>query len=166
MYIATLMESFAVVTSGPELMAGSMPTFLNKKGRNRPSVVATIMAENIAIAKAKMMRIGSMLSVIDLGPSRSPQPTPPMIPQQRATNNATRTSRINTWLNLCAARWPVAKPQTTMADVCSPALPLMAAIIGTNRREYEDVVRTYMASPEHSHDVEPLLRRYLGSHKP
>lgn len=56
------MESFAVVTSGPELMAGSMPIRRNKKGRNSPSVVATIMAENIAMPKAKIRRNGCMVS--------------------------------------------------------------------------------------------------------
>jgi hypothetical protein len=61
-YIATLIESFAVVTSGPELIAGSIPIRLNKNGRNNPSVVATIIAENIAVAKAKMMRKGSTAS--------------------------------------------------------------------------------------------------------
>ena len=57
--MATLIESFAVVTRGPELIAGSMPIRRNKKGRNKPSVVATIIAENIAVAKAKTIRIGS-----------------------------------------------------------------------------------------------------------
>ena len=52
MYIATLMASFAVVTSGPELMAGSIPILRNRKGRNNPSVVATIIAENMAIPNA------------------------------------------------------------------------------------------------------------------
>lgn len=58
--MATLIESFAVVTRGPELIAGSIPILRNKKGRNRPSVVATIMAENMAVAKAKTIRTGSM----------------------------------------------------------------------------------------------------------
>ena len=61
-YIATLMESFAVVTSGPELIAGSMPIRRNKKGRNNPSVVATIIAENIAVPNARIRRNGSMVS--------------------------------------------------------------------------------------------------------
>lgn len=56
------MESFAVVTRGPELMAGSMPIRRNRKGRNRPRVVATIMAENIAVPKAKMRRNGCTVS--------------------------------------------------------------------------------------------------------
>ena len=56
--MATLIESFAVVTRGPELIAGSMPIRRNKKGRNRPRVVATIIAENIAVAKAKIIRAG------------------------------------------------------------------------------------------------------------
>ncbi len=42
------MESFAVVTNGPELIAGSIPIRRNKNGRNKPRVVATIIAENIA----------------------------------------------------------------------------------------------------------------------
>ena len=58
MYIATLIESFAVVTRGPELIAGSIPIRRNKKGRNSPRVVATMMAENIAVPKAKIRRSG------------------------------------------------------------------------------------------------------------
>ena len=50
------MESFAVVTNGPELMAGSMLILLNKNGRNSPSVVATIIAENMAAPKASINR--------------------------------------------------------------------------------------------------------------
>jgi hypothetical protein len=57
MYIATLMESFAVVTRGPELMAGSIPIPRNRNGRNSPSVVATMIAENIATAKARTILI-------------------------------------------------------------------------------------------------------------
>jgi hypothetical protein len=33
------------VTSGPELIAGFMPIRRNKKGRNKPRVVATMIAE-------------------------------------------------------------------------------------------------------------------------
>ena len=51
------MESFAVVTRGPELIAGSIPIPRNRNGRNSPSVVATMMAENIAAAKAKTILI-------------------------------------------------------------------------------------------------------------
>ncbi len=61
MKMATLIESLAVVTRGPELMAGSMPILRKRKGRNRPRVVATMMAENMAVPKAKTSRIGSML---------------------------------------------------------------------------------------------------------
>ena len=46
--MATLMESLAAVTRGPELMAGSMPSLRKRKGRSRPRVVATMMAENMA----------------------------------------------------------------------------------------------------------------------
>ncbi len=55
-YIATLIESFAVVTRGPELIAGSMPILRNKNGKNKPRVVATIIAENIAVPNAKTRR--------------------------------------------------------------------------------------------------------------
>ena len=51
-YIATLIESFAVVTSGPELIAGSILILLNKNGKKSPRVVDTIIAENIAMVKA------------------------------------------------------------------------------------------------------------------
>jgi hypothetical protein len=54
--MATLMESFAVVTNGPELMAGSIPIFLNKNGKVSPRVVATMMAQNMAAAKAGTSR--------------------------------------------------------------------------------------------------------------
>ena len=57
---------------------------------------------------------------------------PPMTPQLIATSTAILTSLLKTWLSLCAAKWPVASPETTMAEVCSPAFPLMAAIMGTN----------------------------------
>ena len=58
--MVTLIESFAVVTSGPELIAGSIPIRLNKNGNNRPSVVATIIAENIAVPNAKTIRTASI----------------------------------------------------------------------------------------------------------
>jgi len=60
--MVTLIESFAVVTNGPELIAGSIPIRLNKKGRNSPKVVATIIAENIAVANARTSLIGSTLA--------------------------------------------------------------------------------------------------------
>ena len=60
MYIATLIESFAVVTKGPALIAGSIPILRKRNGRNKPKVVATMIAENIAKAKAKTIFIGSI----------------------------------------------------------------------------------------------------------
>lgn len=57
--MATLIESFAVVTSGPELIAGSIPILRNKNGSSNPSVVATMIAENIAATKARTIRTGS-----------------------------------------------------------------------------------------------------------
>jgi len=130
--MATLMESLAVVTSGPELIAGSMPILRKRKGRNRPRVVATIMAENIAVPNAKTIRAGWIVLSRILKLSSREHATPPRRPQLKATTMAMRTSRINTCPNLKAARWPVARPQTTIAEVCRPALPLMAAIMGTN----------------------------------
>ena len=131
-----LIESFVVVTRGPELIAGSIPIFRNKNGRNSPKVVATMIAENIPVPNAITIRTCPLNGVA--APSRPSRPgkyaqiTAPIIPQLIATNNAIRDSRANTWLNRCAARCPVANPQTTIADVCNPALPLIAAIIGTN----------------------------------
>ena len=126
------MESLAVVTSGPELMAGSMPIRRKRNGRNKPSVVATIIAENIAVPNASISRKGTIFSAGAFELSSSPQARPPSTPQLNATKSAIRTSLVKTWLNLCAARCPVARPETTIAEVCSPAFPLIAAIIGTN----------------------------------
>ena len=81
-YIATLIESFAVVTSGPELMAGSMPIFLKMNGRNRPSVVETIIAENIAAANAGTRRVTCMgWGWSALSWNIAKQINPPTIPQ-------------------------------------------------------------------------------------
>ncbi len=55
--MATLRESFAVVTKGPELMAGSIPIPRKRNGRSSPSIVATMMAENIATVKARTILI-------------------------------------------------------------------------------------------------------------
>ena len=109
-----------------------MPIRRNKNGRNNPSVVATIIAENIAVPNANISRTGSMMLSEAFKLSRIAQATPPITPQLSATSKAIRTSRVKTWLNFNAARWPVANPETTMVEVWRPALPLMAAIIGTN----------------------------------
>ncbi|MBA7677672.1 hypothetical protein ES703_85932 [subsurface metagenome] len=102
--------------------------------------MATIIAENIPVAKARTIRmclaksIGAVYAESEGLPKscgRNAQTRPPIRPQLNATTRAIRTSRIKTWFNFCAARWPVASPHTTIAEVCSPALPLMAAIIGT-----------------------------------
>ena len=150
--MATLMESLAVVTSGPELIAGSKPIRRNKNGNDRPKDVEIMMAENIAIPNAIANRNCSLGSnrfsvadkipdfVLETGESdsdsvedastalateewfaknegKNEQILPPITPQQRAIKRAIRTSRINTWLILRAARSPVASPQTTIADV-------------------------------------------------
>lgn len=94
--MATLMESFAVVTSGPELMAGSIPIRRNKNGKNKPSVVATIMAENIAVPNAKVNCIAFTFSTDVLELIRIAQATPPKIPQLNATSKAIRTSLVKT----------------------------------------------------------------------
>jgi hypothetical protein len=44
------------VTGGPELIAGFMSIRRNNNGRNKPRVVATIIAENIAVPNAKISR--------------------------------------------------------------------------------------------------------------
>jgi hypothetical protein len=41
-----------VLTSGPELIAGSIPSCLNINGKNKPKVVATIIAENMPVPNA------------------------------------------------------------------------------------------------------------------
>ena len=111
------MESFAVVTNGPELIAGSMPIRRNKNGKNNPNVVATIIAENIAVPNAKTIRIGGIFSTPALELSNIAHTAPPNNPQLNATRRAMRTSRVKTWLNLSAAKWPVANPETTIAEV-------------------------------------------------
>ena len=113
-------------------MAGSMPIFRNKNGKIKPSVVETIMAENIAIPNAKTSRAGSMAFSAFLVFIKIAQVIPPKIPQLNATTRAIRVSREKTCLNFNATRCPVANPETTIADVCNPAFPLIAAIIGTN----------------------------------
>ena len=90
------MESLAVVTSGPELMAGSMPILRNKNGKNNPSVVATIIAENIAVPNASTSRKGSIFTAGTFELSSSPQARPPNIPQLKATKSAIRTSLVKT----------------------------------------------------------------------
>ena len=105
---------------------------LNKNGKNKPSVVATMIAENIAAAKARIIWIDDMLFSGVLNPSIMAQANQPIIPQLTATSKAIRTSLLKTWLSLNAAKCPVARPDTTIADVCRPALPLIAAIMGTN----------------------------------
>ena len=77
-------------------MAGSIPVRRNKNGKNNPSVVATIIAENIAVPNAKMSLKGSVVSMDALVWSSSAQATPPIIPQLRATSKAIRTSRVKT----------------------------------------------------------------------
>ncbi len=95
-YIATLIESFAVVTNGPELIAGSIPIFLNRNGSVRPSVVATIIAQNMAAAKAGTSRAIWMSVWSGFKCSMAKQMTPPSIPQARATSRAIRTSLVKT----------------------------------------------------------------------
>lgn len=116
-YMATLIESLAVVTNGPELIAGSVPIFLNRNGRTSPSVVETIMAENIAAANAQISRIMPIGCCSAFSWSIAKQISPPMIPQARATSIAIRTSRAKTCENLSAARCPAAGPEATMAEV-------------------------------------------------
>ena len=120
--MVALIESLAVVTSGPELIAGSIPTFLNKNGRKSPNVVATIMAENIEMPNAMTIQRCSenwTVSVFEfpIRLDRRLHATAPIIPQVMATTNAIFTSRIKTCPNLSAARWPVARPEITIADV-------------------------------------------------
>lgn len=62
----TLMESLAVVTSGPELMAGSSPMRRNRNGKNSPSVVDTIIDENIASVNATAKR--TFWAIFSAGP--------------------------------------------------------------------------------------------------
>ena len=94
--MATLIESFAVVTRGPELIAGSMPIRRNKNGRNKPSVVATIIAENIAVPNAKTSRIGCIFPTGPFELSKIAQASPPKIPQLSATSRAIRASLVKT----------------------------------------------------------------------
>jgi hypothetical protein len=62
-------------------MAGSIPIRRNRNGRNRPRVVATIIAENIASPNAKIIRIGATTLSILPEFRRKPQAEPPIIPQ-------------------------------------------------------------------------------------
>ena len=103
-YIATLIESFAVVTRGPELIAGSMPILRNKNGKNNPRVVATIIAENIAVPNAKISRSGETLFSVVRVEINIEQTIPPNNPQLSATRSAMRISREKTWLNFNAAK--------------------------------------------------------------
>ena len=105
------------MTSGPELIAGSMPIRRNKNGRNKPRVVATMIAENIAVPNAKISRPSETAFSGALEQIKIAQAIPPSTPQLNATRSAIRTSRVKTWPNLNAARWPVANPDTTMAEV-------------------------------------------------
>ena len=92
------MASLAVVTSGPELIAGSIPIFLKRNGKNKPNVVATIIAENIAIVKASAILNPELFATSGLVSiaGKNAHIKPPIIPQLIATIAATLTSRANT----------------------------------------------------------------------
>ena len=98
MYPSVAWFVFAVVTSGPELIAGSMPIRRNKNGNSNPNVVATIIAENMAVLNAKTTRIGTVFSVPLLELSNITNAVPPNNTQLNATRRAMRTSRAKTWL--------------------------------------------------------------------
>src|SRR4051812_41064840 len=117
--------SLAVVTNGPDAMAGSTPNFFMAAGAMVPMDAAAVMAATMATnTTTPSMYLPPEKKMMLMMPTTRPQTAP--------INMPTRNSRNSTVDSSATLTRPVARPRVRMVADCVPTLPPMAVMTGTN----------------------------------